>query len=81
MAVMAKRKPPKGNGQEDRPPTPRPGLPIFFYTSKELRAALDTLLAQTRRSLTAEMNIALEKHLKEAGLWPPPSPEDASEGE
>jgi hypothetical protein len=82
MAVMAKRRPPKGNDPPDRPPSPRPGTPIFFYTSDELRAALGVLLARNRRSLTAEMNLALEAHLKAAGLWPPPAPpEGEGEGE
>lgn len=48
----------------------RSGVTLTVYTSPVLRAALESALAKTRRSITAEVTLALEKHLQELGAWP-----------
>ena len=35
------------------------------------RSQLQLLCAQTRRTMTTEIQIALEEHLAKSGLWPP----------
>jgi len=70
MLVMAERKPKKT--QPSKPPQ-RSGKALNVWIDEELRDALDELLGQTRRSLTAEVSIALEEHLKKNGLWPRPA--------
>lgn len=69
MLGMAKKKPPP----PPRQPTTRAGKTLFVYVEGALRDALDALCEQTRRSLTAEVSLALEAHLRAAGLWPPPT--------
>lgn len=72
MQLMAEPKKKKGkNGSPRRKPPQRTGKPLHVWLDPPLRDALDTLLTQTRRSLTTEVSIALEEHLKKAGLWPP----------
>ncbi len=52
----------------------RPGKkPINLQIDARIRDALDALTEKTRRSLTAEIEIALEEHLRKEGLWPPPA--------
>ncbi len=72
MRTMARKR-----SNSDKPKQPRPnrsGLPLHVYLDVELRRTIDQLVLQTRRSLTTEVTIALEEHLKRAGLWPPPPP-------
>jgi hypothetical protein len=38
------------------------------------RTQLQQLCAQTRRTMTTEIEIALEEHLAKSGLWPPQQP-------
>jgi hypothetical protein len=40
------------------------------------REQLRTLFQQMRRPMTTEVQIALEKHLAEFGLWPPKEPSE-----
>jgi hypothetical protein len=49
-------------------------LSLHVYVPPPLRHAIEEAAERNRRSLTAELEIALEKHLKELGLWPPPPP-------
>jgi hypothetical protein len=73
MPVMTTpRKPRKDGGRKPR----RAGVPLNVWLPRELRKALDALLVRTRRPLTTEVVIALEKHLEEAGLWPPAEGEE-----
>jgi hypothetical protein len=81
MPVMTERssKPKKGGSTRRKPPQ-RTGKPLNVWLQEELRDALDELLGQTRRSLTAEVSIALEEHLKKHGLWPrPPRPSPSTD--
>lgn len=48
----------------------RLGKVVSVWVPDELRDALDELLLRTRRHLTAEVIIALEKHLTDEGMWP-----------
>jgi hypothetical protein len=66
--TMARKRPKPDAGKA---PQARTGLPLHVYLEPALRQALDQLAARSRRSVTAEVSIALENHLKEAGLWPP----------
>ena len=57
----------------DRPRRPnRKRVPLTVWVPAALRAAVETLAARTRRTLSSETILALERHLTEAGLWPPP---------
>jgi hypothetical protein len=69
MLLMASKKPKRG-----RPPGRQTTVVIQARVSPALGDALDQLAAQTRRSKNTEMVLALEEHLKKAGLWPPPAP-------
>lgn len=74
MPIMAKRKPKPGESSKPpRKPPQRSGKPLNVWLESELRDALDALLAKSRRSLTAEVSIALEEYLTRQGLWPPAS--------
>jgi hypothetical protein len=74
MLVMNQKRPKKkGVG---RPPGRKPTVAIQARVSPELGAALDALTEQTRRTKNVELVLALESHLKAAGLWPPESEED-----
>jgi hypothetical protein len=69
MLRMAKKKRTTPDGAT--PPKPnRTGKPLHVWLEPRLRDAIDTLAERTRRSLTTEVTMALEKHLAEAGLWP-----------
>ena len=50
----------------------RGGKALNVWIRTELRDALDTLVGRSRRSLTAEVSLALEEYLTQEGLWPPP---------
>lgn len=67
MRLMANSK--KSN-EPKRPKPARTGVPLHVWIDPRLRRAMDLLAAQTRRSLTTEVTMALESHLKAAGLWP-----------
>lgn len=69
MRLMTKKKKPESGAK--RPKPTRTGVPLHVWLDPALRQAIDCLAAQTRRSLTTEVTMALESHLKAAGLWPP----------
>lgn len=53
-----------------RPVAKRNGKSLHVYLDGALRATLDEAVGITRRDLTAEVTVALEKHFKEMGIWP-----------
>ena len=59
----------KKRGRKGKPN--RNGRSIQVWLPHSLYDALDAQLAESRRSITAEVTIALENHLKQSGLWPP----------
>ena len=63
MSLMAKKKEP-----EERV---RSGKNLNVWINPELRDALDELRKDTRRSLTSEVELALEEYLEKHGKWPP----------
>jgi hypothetical protein len=67
---------PAEHPQPPRKPPQRTGKSLYVYLDPSLRNALDALADRTRRSVTPELAMALEEHLKEAGLWPPPASEE-----
>lgn len=71
MLRMAKKKPTAPPGATP-PKSNRTGKPLHVWLDPRLRDAIDRLADRTRRSLTTEVTMALEKHLAEAGLWPFP---------
>lgn len=73
MLSMAKRKP-----KEDQGGKPRSGKNLNVWIAPEIRDALDSLVEESRRSLTAEVELALEEWLRQQGHWPPPSKEEES---
>jgi predicted HicB family RNase H-like nuclease len=62
---MASEKKPK----RGRPPGRKESMVVQARVSPELHAALEKLAQQNRRTKNAELILALEKHLEEAGLW------------
>jgi hypothetical protein len=64
--------PPKKKPGRRRKPGNRKGASINIWVTQELRDAVDALVEQERRTLTEEVCIAIEKHLREKGFWPPP---------
>ena len=74
-SMTTPRKPRKDAGRRPQ----RTGVPLNVWLPRGLREALDVLLVRTRRSLTTEVVIALEKHLEEAGLWPPAGGKEGEE--
>ena len=68
MLLMAK-KPTRG-----RPPAPEKTTSVGFRATDSIIEALDILAAQNRRSRATEILLAVEAHLKAAGLWSPPTP-------
>jgi hypothetical protein len=54
----------------------RLGRNINVWISDELFEAFDTLRMKNRRTVKAEVEVILEKHLAEHGLWPPPDTEE-----
>lgn len=63
LSAMSKKRGPKGSGRQ--------GIPTTVYLPADLRQALDQCAQGNRRTLTAEVMLAVEAHLKAAGLWPP----------
>lgn len=49
--------------------------PLGLRPSSILMDLMRTLAAKNRRTLTAELEIAIEAHLASAGMWPLTSPE------
>jgi len=79
MSVMAKSKPPKA-GEPGEEPAKRPqrtGVALNSYIDEEVRAALDTFLADYNdknehpASLRSSIEAALKMYLKSKGFWPP----------
>ena len=73
MQLVAKR---RQTPEDDPAPKAKPnrfGKPLHVWLDPVLRDAIEALAERSRRTLTMEVSIALEKHLKEAGLWPPPA--------
>lgn len=48
----------------------KPRRPVNYRLPEDLLAQLDKLTERTRRTATAEIELALEAHLKKAKLWP-----------
>ena len=69
MLTMSERK--------KKPKPPRRS--VTYRLPEPLLDAIDRLTEETRRTATAEFEIALEKHLKEHNLWPPPEPDATSQ--
>lgn len=75
MRAMAKKKPQEPTKRGPGRPTGRTRVPVSLRLPESLVKALEVLIERTRRPTTTEIEIALENHLKEAGLWPPPEGE------
>ena len=54
-----------------RPKGERKRRAVSYRLPENLLDQLDKLTDETRRTATAELEIALEAHLAAAGLWPP----------
>lgn len=65
LATMANK-----SGKVGRP-SKGPWEILHIKLPKELARALKSQLESSRRSKSAEVILALEKHLKESGQWPP----------
>ena len=63
------RKQNKTDSSAKKPPK-RSGKAINVRVPESLRDQLDKLVDQTRRDLTVEVIIALEKHLATFDMWP-----------
>lgn len=75
MVVMTPPRPRGDRSADESAKKPkRRGVPLHIWIEPALKDAIDRLSDQNRRPLTTEVVIALEKHLKEAGLWPPAGP-------
>lgn len=63
----------KGSGGQRPAPkgNRKPAYLIYVRINPRLGAAFDELLARTRRTTTAEIEVILEKALESEGLWPP----------
>lgn len=58
------------------PKEKRPGVRALYVELKEeLGARLEALAEQNRRTLKAEVVLALERHLEASGVAPPPTAE------
>jgi len=66
MLAMQKRKP-------GRHKAAAPKDVIHVEVPPELKAAIRELAGRNKRKLTAEVTLALENHVADAGLWPPPA--------
>jgi hypothetical protein len=60
----------KPKRRQGRPQGRKETMPVQARVDPKLHEALETLSERNRRSMSAELIIALEKHLAEAGLWP-----------
>lgn len=69
MLTMVKKR--SGGGKRGRPAGRKPTAVIYGRVAPELGAAFDELVRRTRRTVTAELTIALEEYLSRNGLWPP----------
>ncbi len=65
MHVMAKKKPRKG-----RPPLDETRVSVQLRLNEGLLEAFDRLASANSRTRNAEVALALQAHLKAAGLWP-----------
>lgn len=74
MLYMARKKNVSGGGGSSATPPKqtRNGKPLHVWLDPALREAIDALAEDTRRSLTTEVAMALEEHLRKAGRWPLP---------
>ena len=50
----------------------RKGVPLSIHIPRKHREALDALAEENRRTITAELVLALERHFAETGKWPAP---------
>lgn len=71
MASVAARKKKIGRPRQGDEPKET----ISVRLAPKLIERLDALVGETRRSRSVESEIAIEKHLKELGYWPPPAEE------
>jgi len=74
MATRTPRSEPPPPNDEGEQPTSKPnrkGKALHVWLKPKLRDLLDELAKRTRRSVTTEVTIALEKHLRDEGLLPP----------
>jgi hypothetical protein len=60
---------------------PRPGASLQAYINPLLDQQLRAAASRSRRTLTAELELALETYLGQIGLWPPPEQPGDSGGE
>ncbi len=68
IETMARKK----SAGRGRPKGVKPTEAIQARVSPALYAALEALVAETRRTKNVELVLALEEHLRRAGKWPPP---------
>lgn len=52
----------------------RKGKPLHVWIQGTLRDALDRACEQNKRKVNKEVEVALERYLRDIGLWPPPNP-------
>jgi hypothetical protein len=71
MSLVAERKPNPGKKKPGRKPG-RVGVPFHFYGPPELHAAMQRIASANRRTLTAELLLAIERHVEIHGGTPPP---------
>jgi hypothetical protein len=71
MARRRKKRPMESTHQRVRL-----GKNINVWVTDDLYQAFETLRARNRRTVKAEIEVILEKHLAEHGLWPPPDTEE-----
>lgn len=72
--------PDMGKTSSEPPPEPEPdsgrkrpirsGVPLHIYIPRELRAVIEALSEDGRRSITNEVIIALEEYATRKGRWP-----------
>ena len=72
MLLMAKPKPPGRRGP-GRPQTDTPTVPVSTRIPQEIADILAALARRNRRSISAEVLIAVEERLQKLGLWSPPA--------
>jgi hypothetical protein len=65
MIAMAKKKP---NSPDETPRPNRSGKPLHAWVRNELLDGLRRLAKRNRRTITAELEMALERHLAEGGI-------------
>ena len=59
-----------------RPKSNRTRRGVSYKLPEDLLGQLDKLVEKTRRTITAEVEIAIENHLKKEKLWPVKVDED-----